>query len=289
LTIAALLVLGACGLGVVGSEITAIPDGLDSSTRADSMVDTGGPIEPDGTTSVDPDASDASDAGPCATDGGGKMVSVDGRFCIDAIETTNADYLPFLLAAQSGDAGPVPSHCAWNTSYRPPSWASAPPYFPTEESAIPVHPVDWCDAWMFCQWSGKRLCGSLEGTAMPPEGAPDAATNAWSYACSAAGTKAYPYGTSYDGNACNTDKGGSAEPVEAGAYPGCVGGYPGIFDMSGNAWEWDDSCGPGNQTAPCRLRGGSATRPANTVSCATALDSPRDDATGNNGIRCCRY
>lgn len=276
------VVATACGLEVVGMGPADFLDpGPDGS---DAMLDGGLGVVRDGDVPVDGPALD-----PCATDGGGRMVRVDGRFCIDATETTNEQYLPFYLATLSGDAGPLPGQCTWNNNYRPGTWNATSPYFAAAEARVPVHPVDWCDAWMFCQWSGKRLCGSLSGKPVAPADAPDAAASAWTYACSAGATRAYPYSSTYDPNACNTDKGTTAAPVAVGAYPKCVGGYPGIVDMSGNAWEWDDSCEPGNENASCRLRGGSVTRPPDAVMCATALASPRNDATGNNGIRCCKY
>ena len=46
-----------------------------------------------------------------------------------------------------------------------------------------------------------------------------------------------------------------------GSYPSCQGGYPGIFDMSGNVWEWNSDIGGGR----CGLRGGS-------VDCCTRTD-----------------
>jgi formylglycine-generating enzyme len=276
------------GLVACGLAITGVGDGSSSSPPPGSVEGEGGPgTERDGGR-VHEGGVDGSVGGRCEDARGAKMVSVNGKFCIDAIETTNAEYRPFFLAALAGDAGVVPRQCAWNSSYLPGTWTSSAPYFREDDARLPVRPVDWCDAWMFCQWSGKRLCGSVDGRSMGLADAPDASVNAWSYACSAAGTKAYPYGSAYIATACNTDE-PTGVPVPAGTYPACVGGYPGIFDMSGNAWEWDDSCSPGNETAECSLRGGSVTRPAELDSCATALRSVRTDAVGNNGIRCCKY
>ena len=103
----------------------------------------------------------------------------------------------------------------------------------------PVTVVNWCDAYAFCQWAGKRLCGALGGA--PSSSAAFGSTkNEMYFACSRGGTQIYPYSNSYDGTACNAKGSGTVEPV--GNRMTCVGGYPGIYDLIGNIGEWQNDC-----------------------------------------------
>jgi formylglycine-generating enzyme required for sulfatase activity len=295
-------IAGACGIDALGTATGSGLDGAgDGAAGGGPGSDAGGGpgwgASDDGAAgdgAADGLPLDSGDGGandPCAARGGPAMVRVASTpkpFCIDSTEVTNAQYEPFYAAAQT-DAGSAPPFCGWNTDYRPDTWSPAAPHFPAGTEDVPVHAVDYCDAFMFCQWAGKRLCGSLDGEPAPFGEVADAQANAWTYACSAGGTRAYPYGASYVAGACNGD-----DPVgaiaSAGAFPACAGGFPGIFDMSGNAWEWDDSCqGAGGPTTTCHVRGGSVIRTPGELACASYGETPRNDSTGNNGIRCCKY
>lgn len=201
-----------------------------------------------GLTDAVSDSPPSADAGPCTSSRGPAMVPVDS-YCVDSTEVTNAQYAEFLAA----DAGAQDSFCTWNVTYVP---SGGWPYAPGNE-AYPVVYVDWCDAKAFCAWSGKRLCGAVKGGPTPSAEWNNATVSQWYRACSHAGDFGYPYGTAeYDAAACNTE-GKLARPALVASYPGCVGGYPGIFDMSGNIWEWEDAClaasGPTDQ---CTTRGG---------------------------------
>ena len=99
----------------------------------------------------------------------------------------------------------------------------------------------------------------------------------------------YPYGASYDPTACNgVDYGsGAALPVKQASK--CEGAWPGVFDMSGNVWEWEDSCqaqtGASDQ---CHLRGGSYWyNGATDLRCDTANANDRSAANDIYGFRCC--
>ncbi|MCC6903029.1 MAG: SUMF1/EgtB/PvdO family nonheme iron enzyme [Polyangiaceae bacterium] len=204
-----------------------------------------------------------------------------GTDCVDATEVTNAQYAAFLSAGYP-TSGQEP-WCAWNTSYTPPSGWPA-----TGKDAFPVVFVDWCDAYAYCKWAGKRLCGKIGGGPNGFADNSDATKSEWMYACSAGATLVFPYGITYSATACNCNNTvGSAVPV--GSKATCQGGYTGIFDMSGNVWEWENSCnGVAGPADTCRLRGGSYATISAESGCAGNGLHTRSDATQPiSGFRCC--
>lgn len=120
-----------------------------------------------------------------------------------------------------------------------------------------------------CATAGKHLCTEEE----------------WLAACHGPppGTQ-YPYGNVYQPDYCNgignVDVQNVVQP--AGSLPQCEGGYPGIFDMAGNLWEWTSTC----FGDVCRLRGGSLNQRG---SCSEWMesDSIDGDDIGSIGFRCC--
>lgn len=264
--------MGLCMLaaGVAGCALDL--NGLSGGCRAPD----GGSCQP-----LPPGAC-AGTAGPTAV-----RVSFDGgSFCIDRTEVTNADYDAFL-SARGGDVSGQPAVCTWNASFVPSLWPVA-----STDLQLPVLGVDWCDARAYCAFAGKHLCGRIGGGPQPFTHFDDAATSAWNEACSAGGTRAYPYGNSFDAGICAT-RTGSAQAV--GSAPGCEGGEPGLFDMSGNAEEWVDSCAassPGDAGAqdPCLAVGGSfRDRLPGELSCSGGAGQlqPRSARDPWRGLRCC--
>jgi len=158
----------------------------------------------------------------------------------------------------------------------------------------PVVCVDWCDAYAYCKGVGKRLCGSIGGGSNPYEDFADPTASQWYAACSSGGLFDYPYGDTYDDQACNCGDMGMGTSVAVESLPGCqslLPDYDGVFDMSGNVWEWEDSCqvtdaGPTNS---CRARGGSfySTNTATLVTCGYANAYDRFIHFDRLGFRCC--
>ena len=84
----------------------------------------------------------------------------------------------------------------------------------------------------------------------------------------------------------------------SGKHPACEGGWPGVFDMSGNVAEWEDCCdesdaGPVRGT--CVARGGTYQDNGSAVSlaCVSGDNSTytvvrRNTASVTLGFRCCR-
>lgn len=211
-----------------------------------------------------------------------------GTYCIDKYEASYASYTAFRQANPvTGNQIP---ECSWNTTYTPP--ANFPPVQGTE--SWPVRNVDWCDAYAYCKWAGKRLCGKIAGGTVPPAQFTDANESQWYSACSAQGSNAYPYGNAVDRTKCvisDPSDGGvtSIPPLSTTRDPNrCQGGEVGLFDMSGNLAEWEDSCtGASDGADNCRVRGGGYSDTAAAAGCNNATIHRRDSTADDIGVRCC--
>jgi len=117
----------------------------------------------------------------------------------------------------------------------------------------------------------------------------------WFNACSHGDDKlhAWAYGVAFDEDACAPADGSTPFPVAS--YPGCVGGYPGLFDMSGNVGEWTNECSfddasCGNSAPPCcAVRGAAIEQPGPTYSeCIGPYEPPIwVESPFITGGRCC--
>ena len=243
-----------------------------------------------------------------------------GAYCID-----QGQYNKFLTANQ-----PVEDQIAVCKAANPtfvPRGAWPPATTPSglaHSNGLPVHYVDWCDGYAYCRWANKQLCGQINGGAIGADAGTDARVSAWYNACSAQGTRAWPYSTSFDQLKCNGNGGepgasygsGGANQDDniyrvndsdtagnLGQYvnTGCQGGSVGVYQMSGNVQEWEDSCdAPGDTNTSCKLRGGSykAANNPDELGCATvhalqrvpgAAPDPATDPLKDVGFRCCLY
>jgi formylglycine-generating enzyme required for sulfatase activity len=267
--------------GEVAAEGGSTADGgstVDGGSTADGGSAVGEAGSGDG--GIDSQASEAGcpgDAGP---------VPIDlGAFCIDSTEVTNLDYQQFLAFFFLTRTIPSqPSECAWNTSFAPTAgW----PY-PSGADQRPVTFVDWCDAHAYCAWAGKHLCGKIGGGAIDPANGDTAGLDQWFYACSANGTRTWPYGNTYQPAVCNDAARDAGKPLDVGSFQGCQGGFPGLFDMSGSAEEWVDSCnGSSGASDECRNRGGATDDPSGNLTCGAISMDSRDFTSLRTGFRCC--
>jgi formylglycine-generating enzyme required for sulfatase activity len=291
----ALAMAPGCALLVGYKELVfdAVEGGAAGDGAADSGTD-GAPV-----TDALVDGSDGALVCPVG-DAGPTMVPVNGAFCIDSTEVTFGQYTAFFVATSGIGGSDVPGACEVDGGY-----ALTPAPTPNLDPNLPIHTTTWCDAMLFCRWAQKRLCGSTNGGPVDYGTAPLSPLSQWYLACSSSGTLAYPYGQTFDATKCNgglsdggpigADGGGF---VDVGSDPNCVGGVPGLLDMSGNVSEWEDSCN-GN-TSPmddCRVRGGSFAEVVSLLACngddsRARLGGETDPGvtrptTSEVGFRCC--
>jgi sulfatase modifying factor 1 len=237
----------------------------------------------DGGATVDAVADGNDSAAPTCNGTAGPQAVPAGTFCIDSTEVTNGQYAAFL--ASSPDPASQIAPCTWNTSFAP---LQAPD---AGADDYPVEYVNWCDAYAFCTWAGKRLCGRIGGGPITADNAlVDPAQDEWFSACSHVGERLYPYGITYDPSACNgpeRDAGAWSETADA-----CAGGYPGVRNMVGNVDEWENACVVVDASAPaadnCVRRSGSFENPDGDVqTCSYYRFGARGATDHDIGFRCC--
>jgi formylglycine-generating enzyme required for sulfatase activity len=288
------LVLGATGACLLVNDLDRYDRGApsdagsagDGSDTIEGAADASGDAGEGGVASAD-----AADE-PCPGHAGPTPVRV-GTYCIDSTEVTNAHYQRFLDALD----GAVPDQsapCAFNVTLVP--QAGWPP--PAGADTLPVVSVDWCDAYAYCAWAGKRLCGEIGGPDVPLSALTDPARDQWYAACSHGGLLLFPYGNTYTPGDCNighdgvTAAPGALQPVATA--PQCIGGFPGLFDMTGNAGEWQDACNANTgKTDTCECTGGGFDTPDTSgtdvtpLSCKSRPDCVRGTAYPDTSFRCC--
>lgn len=204
----------------------------------------------------------------CPSGKGPEMVEVPkpggGTYCVDSTEVTNSQYEAFLATSP---ALPTNPECAFKTSLAP----GAP--WPDTDVDEPINFVDWCDAYAFCAWAGKRLCGASSGGAATYSSA-DSTDAQWYNACSAGGQLDYGYGTESISGACPTSI------ADVKEFPCCQAGYSGVYDMVGYMREWIDACSAtAGASDDCRVMGNNT--------CSTVQASKRNARSTNVGFRCC--
>lgn len=153
--------------------------------------------------------------------------------------------------------------------------------------------VDWCDAYAYCESVEKRLCGRIGGGPNQYDDYDMKDLSQWYRACSDGGTNRYPYADAFDANVCRGhDYPAQLPTVEVGSLTGCVTAT-GVYDLSGNVREWEDSC---DADGGCRMRGGSFGGLSDNLRCTYAIaDNREEGGLGSNrayadtyvGFRCC--
>jgi formylglycine-generating enzyme required for sulfatase activity len=184
-------------------------------------------------------------------------------FAVTATEITVAQFRA-CVDARACDVGTVNAECNYGRADR---------------ADHPVNCVTYHGAEQYCAHAGGRLCTETE----------------WLDACRGTDGRAFPYGTTFDAEACNVRTATAAPPggeprgtVSAGSLRSCEGGLPGLFDMAGNVAEWVESC----DGTYCKFRGAGyiSNEPVDLFAGCSGVCSGNDKGfqSGVVGIRCCR-
>jgi formylglycine-generating enzyme required for sulfatase activity len=228
------------------------------------------------------------------------MTRLPEGYCIDTTEVTRAQYSAWL-ATNPSIAGQA-SACQGNSTFAPDAGcmgsATDPKYVCLEN--CDNHPqvcVDWCDAYAYCRAVGKRLCGKIGGGSNSPTDFANPSLSQWHNACSSHGVNTYPYGTNYDPIACNglglwpqSPPPYKYKTLPVGSKATCaseIPSYEGVFDLSGNVEEFEDSClTESDQSVWCNIRGGAFNNVSHLL-CASEVRRLITSVDASVGFRCC--
>lgn len=148
-------------------------------------------------------------------------------FAIDLTPVTNEQFGRFLRATRYRPKHPENFLRHWQGGM-----------LPVGKGDHPVAYVALEDARAYAAWLGKRLPTEEE----------------WQYAAQGPAGLAYPWGSEFRPNHCNS--GATAGTTRVTAFP--AGRSPcGAYDLCGNTWEWTESERSDGRTRFCLLKGGS--------------------------------
>lgn len=136
----------------------------------------------------------------------------------------------------------------------------------------PAAQMTFSQAQQACAAEGKRVCTGSE----------------WTRACAGTSDRRWPYGDVFDGEACHDGamvqtQGG--EVVRSGELQRCRS-PEGVYDLSGNLWEWTVEAGPAG-TARGVLRGGGWNLSAGLGQCRARAVPANGYQSAEAGVRCC--
>jgi formylglycine-generating enzyme required for sulfatase activity len=211
--------------------------------------------------------------------------------CIDAFEVTWTGWAEFMNAHGSNECL-LEGFEDWDNHYQCYSEGALGSYVTRASDGTwevvagyeqyPAAWVTYVGARLACEQWGKRLCSFEE----------------WAQACEGPDGNLYPYGDTYEPFTCNACSSSETSDCTSypktdavGGFPDCEGGYPGLFDMSGNVEEWAMDYRHYSRNTAYSVMGGDSGADSTVSQC-------RNDYTlaGNPylsyeelGFRCCFY
>ncbi len=151
-----------------------------------------------------------------------------------------------------------------------PGFCIQPFEHPGIEGAQPTAGLDFEAANATCAQEGLHLCTGEE----------------WELACSGTDHRRWPYGDRYDPTACNFGVAGRDGRNDGLALPSgskkTCSTPDGVFDLSGNLWEW--TVGPSGRG---QVRGGGWNMNSGLGQCNFSTEGARDHSEAILGFRCC--
>lgn len=160
--------------------------------------------------------------------------------------------------------GPCPEDMVW---VKPADICMDKYEFPNMKGELPLGGVTYEEAERLCKAYGKRLPTSQE----------------WLLACGGKEELIYPYGNEYREGVCRVDLKYAEGPAPSGTLTDCKSPF-GVFDMSGNLWEWTSS--EGFEKGTKYVHGGSWRSFPGVTVCAFRGWEPPEGGGDDYGFRC---
>ncbi len=143
-----------------------------------------------------------------------------------------------------------------------------PAYTYFDDAKMPATAITFTQAKAYCEAQGKRLPTSDE----------------WVVACGGLEATAYAYGNNYDPNHARVGRRNWTDGPKA--VMSFDKNRAGLYDMSGNVWEWVDD--GGDEGGMQKVYGGSWTDGPSMTRCGSARRAKVDLKSLNYGFRCAR-
>ncbi len=134
--------------------------------------------------------------------------------------------------------------------------------YPNQKGVLPLSRVDLTAAKKICLSVGKHICSTRE----------------WEEGCEGIEKRRWSYGNQYQKKVCNHNAAANSGGVSAsGSHSNCHT-PEGVFDMTGNLWEW---------TADGQVKGGNWNFSEGMGQCRSFAQPDPTFLSENNGFRCC--
>ena len=183
--------------------------------------------------------------------------------------STRSDTLGFRCCRSTEKTGGLSTTNKQNFAHNCPSNMKSHPTgcvdefeYPNIKGVKPTHSITLNEAKKLCLESGKHLCTASE----------------WSIACQGSAKRRWSYGQEYNATQCHHASKlhqGGVKP--AGLFEGCKT-PEGVYDMTGNLWEWD---------AAGSLRGGNWNFSEGMGQCMSTAKPAPHIHNDEIGLRCC--